>query len=128
MIHLARHNEQPSPYSCVNKGYVIGLSNLLAIYNDSLENAIVINNYVCNINYQLYNSNVHNSFETLISFTGNCADQSNVLVELARIANLPARDVSGNKKIGSGSQEWGQILIDNIWICVDGDCKFLVGF
>jgi transglutaminase-like putative cysteine protease len=110
----------PLDISCPDNAYIKSLSNSLAVYNDPLENIVSINNYAGYMAYELYNNNMKNAVETLLSFAGNCVDQTSVFVALARNAEFPTRYVFGTHKYTSGQGHvWGQILIDNIWICID---------
>lgn len=108
----------------VNNDYIIKLSNYLTIYNDKLENVISINSYVSSINYEYYLGTEKTALNTLLSFNGNCVDQTNIFVSLSRIAGYGSRYVSLSNTNAVG-HEIGQILIDTIWITVDNSAAIL---
>ena len=102
----------------VNNDYIVKLSNYLTCYNDKLENVISVNSYVSSINYEFYKGTSKSALNTLLSFGGNCVDQTNVFVSLSRIAGYGSRYLSLENNNGGG-HEIGQILVDGIWITVD---------
>ncbi|WP_400223312.1 transglutaminase domain-containing protein [Methanobrevibacter smithii] len=108
----------------VNNDYIIKLSNYLTIYNDKLENVISINSYVSSINYEYYVGTEKTALNTLLSFSGNCVDQTNIFVSLSRIAGYGSRYIPLNHTYAIG-HEIGQILIDTIWITVDNSAATL---
>lgn len=86
--------------------------------------AITVNdishNYVSRINYDYYGGAVNSVLNTLLSFEGNCIDQSSSLIALARAVSLPVRYVIGLPiEDGKDGHAWAQICIDNIFIVSD---------
>lgn len=105
--------------ACTDNDYIITLSNYLTGYNDLLENVVSINSYVSSINYKYYINHQISALNVLLNFNGNCVDQTNVFVSLARIAGYPTRYVDLSPKTGTVGHQIGQILIDDTWITVD---------
>lgn len=95
------------------------MSDYLTYYDDLLENVVSLNAYVSSIDYSLYSNYGKSALNVLLSFSGNCVDQSNVFVSLSRIADFPARYVSLDNIYGSMGHMIGQILVDGTWITVD---------
>ena len=108
----------------VNNDYIVKLSNYLTNYNDELENVISINSYVSSINYEYYLGTEKTALNTLLSFSGNCVDQTNIFVSLSRIAGYGSRYVSLSNTNAVG-HEIGQILINKTWITVDNSAAIL---
>ena len=113
-------NNQPiSDVICVDNQYIQQLSTILTSYDCPIENVISLNTYVSSTQYQYYLGCNKTSVETLTSFLGNCVDETNLFVALARCANFPSRYIDAYSKTGGDGHTWGQILVDNLWICVD---------
>ena len=75
-----------------------------------------------NIDYSFYYNTVKGASKTLSSGTGNCCDQAQLLVALARSAGLTARFATGTCKFISGAtygHVWVQIKIDGTWHALD---------
>ena len=75
-----------------------------------------------NIDYSFYYNTVKGASKTLSSGTGNCCDQAQLLVALARAAGLTARFATGNCKFSSGSwygHVWVQIKVSGSWHALD---------
>ena len=80
------------------------------------EKANALYNYVRNeIKYEEYSNTRYGAVYTLLRGSGNCVDQSHLLVALARTVGLPARYVIGHNHV------WTQIFIkeSNLWIIAD---------
>ena len=75
-----------------------------------------------NIDYSFYYNTVKGASKTLSSGTGNCCDQAQLLVALARASGLTARFATGYCKFISGASYghvWVQIKIDGTWHALD---------
>ena len=75
-----------------------------------------------NIAYSFYYNTVKGASGTLSSGTGNCCDQAQLLVALARSAGLTARFATGYCTFSSGTtygHVWAQIYVDNAWHALD---------
>ena len=87
------------------------------------QKATAIFNYVRDsISYSFYYDTKYGAVGTYNAKTGNCVDQSHLLVALFRTADLPARYVHGTCKFSSGStygHVWTQVLIDGTWTVAD---------
>ena len=85
--------------------------------------ALAIYNYVRDkISYSFYYDTRHGAVGTLDAKSGNCVDQSHLLVAMFRTAGLPARYVHGTCTFSSGStygHVWTQVLIGNTWTVAD---------
>ena len=85
--------------------------------------AKAIFNYVRDyISYSFYYDTKYGAVNTLKYKTGNCVDQSHLLVAMFRTADLPARYVHGTCRFSSGStygHVWTQVLIDGKWTVAD---------
>ena len=88
-----------------------------------LAKAKAIYNYVRDsISYSFYYDTNYGAVGTYNAKTGNCVDQSHLLVAMYRTAGLPARYVHGTCTFSSGStygHVWAQVLIDGNWHVVD---------
>ena len=88
-----------------------------------LAKAKAIFNYVRDsISYSFYYDTNYGAVGTYNAKTGNCVDQSHLLVAMYRTAGLPARYVHGTCVFSSGStygHVWAQVLVDNYWYVVD---------
>ena len=87
------------------------------------DKAVAIFNYVRDkISYSYYYDTQKGAAKTLSSKSGNCVDQSHLLVSMYRTAGIAARYVHGTCKFSSGStygHVWVQVLVDGVWTCVD---------
>ncbi|WP_298501781.1 Ig-like domain-containing protein [uncultured Methanobrevibacter sp.] len=85
--------------------------------------ATAIYNYVRDsVSYSFYYNTKYGAVGTLNAKTGNCVDQSHLLIAMYRTANLPARYVHGTCVFSSGStygHVWTQVLIGDTWIVAD---------
>ncbi len=85
--------------------------------------AEAIYNYVRDkISYSFYYDTKHGAVGTLTAGSGNCVDQSHLLVAMFRTAGLYARYVHGTCKFSSGStygHVWTQVLIGDTWTVAD---------
>ena len=88
-----------------------------------LAKAKAIYNYVRDkISYSFYYDTHYGAVNTYNYKTGNCVDQSHLLVAMYRTAGLAARYVHGTCTFSSGStygHVWAQVLIDGQWYVVD---------
>ena len=88
-----------------------------------LAKAKAIYNYVRDsISYSFYYDTKYGAVNTYNYKTGNCVDQSHLLVAMYRTAGLPARYVHGTCTFSSGStygHVWAQVLVDGYWHVVD---------
>lgn len=80
---------------------------------------ISLNTYVSNINYSYYINHNQSAIETICNFSGNCVDQTNVFISLARIKNIPVAYISGSPINGTDGHMWAQVIVDNIWVTID---------
>lgn len=85
--------------------------------------ATALYNYVRDkISYQFYYNTVKGAEGTLVSKSGNCCDQAQLLVAMGRSAGLTCRFVHGVCTFSSGStygHVWTQFQIDGKWITAD---------
>ena len=75
-----------------------------------------------NIAYSFYYNTQKGAEGTLIAKSGNCCDQAQLLVALARASGLTARFATGNCKFSSGStygHVWVQIKVSGSWHALD---------
>lgn len=85
--------------------------------------AEAIFNYVRDtISYSFYYNTKNGAKQTLIGKTGNCVDQSHLLIALSRASGLAARYVNGEATFTSGNtygHVWVQVKIGNTWVVAD---------
>lgn len=89
------------------------------------EKANAIYSYVRNnIKYELYSNSRYGAYGCLKRGSGNCVDQSHLIVALCRSVGIPARYCQGNKHV------WTQILNKDkkIWIIADPTTQRAWGF
>ena len=98
---------------------LVSLANELCCFDDYLENIISLNTYVSGINYSYYLGHNQSAIETICNFSGNCVDQTNVFISLARIKNIPVAYISGSPINGTDGHMWAQVIVDNIWVTID---------
>ena len=87
------------------------------------EKAVAIYNYVRDyISYSFYYDTAHGAVGTYNVGSGNCVDQSHLLIAMLRTADIPARYVQGTCTFSSGStygHVWAQALVNGQWYVVD---------
>ena len=87
------------------------------------EKAVAIYNYVRDsISYSFYYDTAHGAVGTYNVGSGNCVDQSHLLIAMLRTADIPARYVHGTCTFSSGStygHVWAQALVNGQWYVVD---------
>ncbi|MBZ9571033.1 transglutaminase domain-containing protein [Methanobrevibacter sp. TMH8] len=91
--------------------------------NSDLEKATAIFNYVKNnIDYTYYTNTKKGAVKTLSSKSGNCVDQSHLLIALLRSAGLASRYVHADCTFtvsGRIGHVFVQVLIGDTWIVAD---------
>lgn len=89
----------------------------------TLQKAKAIFNWVRDkVDYVFYYNTKNGAKNTLSKRTGNCVDQSHLLIALCRASGIAVRYVHGQCKFISGStygHVWAQILIDDVWTSAD---------
>lgn len=89
----------------------------------NLEKARAIFNWVRGkIDYVFYYNTKNGAKTTLAKKSGNCVDQTHLLIALSRASGIPARYVNGECRFISGStygHVWAQILVDDTWTIAD---------
>ncbi len=99
------------------------VNSITAGLTSDLEKARAIYNYVRDsISYSFYYNTRYGATGTLSAKTGNCVDQSHLLVAMYRTAGLAARYVHGTCVFSSGStygHVWTQVLVGDQWYVVD---------
>lgn len=89
----------------------------------NLQKAVAIFNWVrYNIDYVFYYNTKNGAKKTLSKKSGNCVDQSHLLVALCRASEVPARYVHGKCVFVGGNtygHVWTQILVNNVWTIAD---------
>ncbi len=88
------------------------------------EKAVAIYNYVRDkVSYSFYYDTKYGAAGTLSAKTGNCVDQTHLLIAMARTAGLAARYVHGTCYFTSSGSTyghvWAQILVDGKWYVAD---------
>ncbi len=87
-----------------------------------IDKAMAIYNYVRDgVSYSHYYNTRHGALGTLDLKSGNCVDQSHLLIALYRASGLPARYVHGICEFGdeTSGHVWVQVLLDNTWVVCD---------
>ena len=87
-----------------------------------MDKATAIYNYVRDtISYSYYYDTKYGAVTTLNLETGNCVDQSHLLIALYRASGLPARYVHGTCSFSDErtGHVWTQVLLDNTWVVSD---------
>ena len=87
-----------------------------------VEKATAIFNYVRDsISYSFYYDTKYGAVGTLNAKSGNCVDQSHLLVAMYRTAGLAARYAHGTCTFTSGTygHVWTQVLIGDTWVVSD---------
>ncbi|MDR2966468.1 MAG: hypothetical protein LBU74_00770 [Methanobacteriaceae archaeon] len=89
----------------------------------NLQKATAIFNWVRNnIDYVFYYNTRSGAKDTLSKKSGNCVDQSHLLIALSRASGIAARYVHGECKFISGStygHVWAQLLVNDVWTVAD---------
>ncbi|MBQ9026313.1 MAG: cysteine protease, partial [Methanobrevibacter sp.] len=111
-------------YSGVSSKSISDLANsLIKGLSSPRDKATALFNYVRDyISYSFYYNTQKGAEGTLIAGSGNCCDQSQLLVAMARAVNMTARFATGYCTFSSGStygHVWVQFLIDGTWINAD---------
>lgn len=84
-----------------------------------------------NIDYSFYYNTKYGAKKAILKRTGNCVDQSHVIVALCRASKIPARYVHGKCKFVSGKwygHVWTQIKVGKTWYVTDASHFELNGF
>lgn len=107
-------------YQCLNNEYIHSLANNLTknCIND-LEKANAIHNYVYTSNYRDYGNGLNNAYNTALLFTGNCYDQTNLFMSLAKSSGLIVRGILGVSLNLNVGHAWAQVYLNNKWIVSD---------
>ena len=96
---------------------------LIAGLTSTRDKATALYNYVRDqISYSFYYNTQKGAEGTLIYGSGNCCDQAQLLVAMARSVGLTARFATGYCTFYSGStygHVWAQILVDGVWVNAD---------
>ena len=95
---------------------------LIVNLTSTRDKATALFNYVRDyISYEFYYNTQKGAEGTLASGAGNCCDQSQLLVAMARSVGLTVRFDTGYCKFSSGSygHVWTQFLVDGSWINAD---------
>nr|WP_294999156.1 transglutaminase domain-containing protein [uncultured Methanobrevibacter sp.] len=90
--------------------------------SDSAKAKAIFNYVRDSISYSFYYDTRHGAVGTYNAKSGNCVDQSHLLVAMYRASGLAARYVHGTCKFSSGStygHVWVQVLVDNKWTVAD---------
>ncbi|WP_407454566.1 transglutaminase domain-containing protein, partial [Methanobrevibacter sp.] len=108
----------------VNNSEIKSLVNsLISGLTSDYDKAKAIYNYVRDaISYSFYYDTRYGAVGTLHAKTGNCVDQSHLLIAMFRTAGLASRYVHGsNCQFSSGTygHVWTQVLIGNNWVVAD---------
>ena len=107
-------------YQCLNNQLIIDLANqLTANCNSDLEKAVSIHSYVSRMIYRSYGDGLNNAYNSLILFSGNCVDQSNAFMAIAKKAGLTVRGVTGVHSTQLKGHAWTQVKIDNKWVVAE---------
>ena len=108
----------------VSNAEIVALANkLTGSFTKELDKAFAIFEYVRDtISYSYYYDTKYGAVDTLHAKTGNCVDQSHLLIALYRAAGFPARYVHGSCIFTDGDVSghvWTQVLVDGTWIVGD---------
>ncbi|WP_407376437.1 pseudomurein-binding repeat-containing protein [Methanobrevibacter sp.] len=98
------------------------VNSLTSGLTSDLAKAKAIYNYVRDkISYSFYYNTKYGAVGTLNAKTGNCVDQSHLLISMFRTAGLAARYVHGVCRFSDGTygHVWTQVLIDDYWYVCD---------
>jgi len=84
----------------------------------AMANAIF--NFVNGLKYSYYNNSQKGAYKTLYDGSGNCCDQSNLLVSMFRAAGITCGFVHGYYKAASSPNHcWTRAWIDGNWVLYD---------
>lgn len=75
-----------------------------------------------NVGYSFYYDTQYGALGTLRQKSGNCCDQTHLLVALCRASGVPAKYVHGDCTFSSGNRYghvWTQVNVDNKWYTAD---------
>ena len=111
-------------YSGVSSKSISDLSkSLIKGLSTERDKAVALYNYVRDyISYSFYYNTQKGAEGTLTSGSGNCCDQAQLLVAMARSVNMTVRFATGYCTFSSGStygHVWVQFLIGGSWINAD---------
>ncbi|WP_458402729.1 pseudomurein-binding repeat-containing protein [Methanobrevibacter sp.] len=98
------------------------VNSLTSGLTSDLEKAKAIYNYVRDkVSYSFYYDTKYGAAGTLSAKTGNCVDQSHLLISMYRTAGLAARYVHGTCTFSDGTfgHVWAQVLVGDTWYVVD---------
>ena len=74
------------------------------------------------VSYSFYYNTKKGALKTLSSKSGNCVDQTHLLIALMRSSGIAAKYVNGKATFSSGStygHVWAQVLIGDTWLVAD---------
>ncbi|WP_296884622.1 transglutaminase domain-containing protein [uncultured Methanobrevibacter sp.] len=115
-VHIVYASQPSKSIAELSKSLIAGLTTDIA-------KATALYNYVRDqIEYEFYYDTQKGAEGTLISGSGNCCDQAQLLVAMARSVGLTVRFDTGYCHFSSGSwygHVWTQFLIDGAWINAD---------
>ena len=115
-VHIIYQSQPSKSIAELSKSLIAGLSTDRA-------KATALYNYVRDeIAYEFYYDTQKGAEGTLIAGSGNCCDQAQLLVAMARSVGLTVRFDTGYCHFSSGSwygHVWTQFLIDGVWINAD---------
>ena len=115
-IHVEYTSPSSKSIADLSKSLIAGLTSVR-------DQATALFNYVRDyISYSFYYNSQKGAEGTLTSGSGNCCDQAQLLVAMARSVGLTARFATGYCTFSSGSSYghvWAQILVDGAWINAD---------
>ena len=108
----------------VTNSAIVNLANSLTSgLSSTWDKAEAIFNWVRDrVSYSFYYNTRYGALGTLNSRTGNCVDQSHLVVALTRAAGIPTRYAHGDCTFSSGSRYghvWAEILINGNWVRAD---------
>ncbi|WP_458402728.1 pseudomurein-binding repeat-containing protein [Methanobrevibacter sp.] len=98
------------------------VNSLTSGLTSNLAKAKAIYNYVRDrVSYSFYYNTNYGAVGTLNAKTGNCVDQSHLVISMFRTAGLAARYVHGTCRFSDGTygHVWAQVLIDGYWYVAD---------
>ncbi|KZX14929.1 pseudomurein-binding repeat protein [Methanobrevibacter cuticularis] len=108
----------------VNNAAIKSLSATLTKNSQTeLQKATAIYNWVQkNIKYSFYYNTRNGAAKTLSSKSGNCVDQSHLLIALFRASGLAARYVNGQATFtssGTIGHTWAEVYVNGKWVIAD---------
>jgi hypothetical protein len=115
-VHIVYSSGSSKSISELSKSLIKGLTS-------DRDKAVALYNYVRDyISYSFYYNTQKGAEGTLTSGSGNCCDQAQLLVAMARSVGLTARFATGYCTFSSGTtygHVWAQFNIDGSWINAD---------